>query len=727
MIVICFEKYERSQLWSGLLQVNTVPTFWSQGGEYIIYQDVGKAVLIEKPEIDNARKHREVRRQLASCEVAEWWTPGKAWTVYPLALNNGVPAYRIPGAQGIESRETEDVRVVPCKRADQRSGGSAIGDVVINVARFNGYTFASDSNFVKMNMFAMEILRHLLENIDKQLRLHVAATDRQKIEAKVLEGIQKRTKFDVAQDTAELAEIEKHAAVVESNRAVRAEERGVVEFEELPPSPAVSATVDVGATEYANDRSNYSADPGVSSSDGYDNWDALAFPLTAHSNPVGFGSSVPATPTSLNTVCEESPGADAAGRSGGGAGGGSSGRSGLAPGSFRSGGLRQRLSVLFRESLQEQRSAVQSDINWFSSQSHQRGGAVSTPDRASHEALRLLRVQKTHLDALFQNEDAQDLACSQACEFLERIVVRHSQPDPADAMRAWVGDRALDLLLALVCAHTHTEIADSVPETDRWYDVQKLRNVPMVTVSLLDKLRQQLFSCGNLGGGERDVAEAKETEVGGKILDGGLSHLWSWAETFQDVKIPNPALSGERGEKQEEAVWGLIERLVLGESHQEGRTLAGRKRVDVGRPINSAPGRSLAPINSASGSGWTLGARRKPQANRAERGHGVGGGDGRSVYIGNLAPTVSRDDLWTFCSDCGTIDHVCVCLAEAQAGSPPRRFGIVRFADAQGVREALDSLRGEELQGCRVHLQVGFEQGRSGRRKEREDAGAGGA
>ena len=71
------------------------------------------------------------------------------------------------------------------------------------------------------------------------------------------------------------------------------------------------------------------------------------------------------------------------------------------------------------------------------------------------------------------------------------------------------------------------------------------------------------------------------------------------------------------------------------------------------------------------------------------------------LFVGNLHPSATEDDLWDVFIDCGYIDKVSVQLGE-DGGC--KGFGHVQFGDGEGVQRALQ-LAGHSLHGQRIRVE----------------------
>jgi RNA recognition motif-containing protein len=65
------------------------------------------------------------------------------------------------------------------------------------------------------------------------------------------------------------------------------------------------------------------------------------------------------------------------------------------------------------------------------------------------------------------------------------------------------------------------------------------------------------------------------------------------------------------------------------------------------------------------------------------------------IYVGNLAPTATENDLRFLCSPHGNVAEVN--LPDGRESGRPRDFAIVTMATPQGARAAILALNGKEV------------------------------
>ena len=83
---------------------------------------------------------------------------------------------------------------------------------------------------------------------------------------------------------------------------------------------------------------------------------------------------------------------------------------------------------------------------------------------------------------------------------------------------------------------------------------------------------------------------------------------------------------------------------------------------------------------------------------------------GRRLYVGNLAWTVTDQDLRDVFSEAGTVDSSQVIIDRATNRS--RGFGLVDMATDEAAEGALKKLNGRDIKGCPIR--VSEAQARSG-------------
>lgn len=230
------------------------------------------------------------------------------------------------------------------------------------------------------------------------------------------------------------------------------------------------------------------------------------------------------------------------------------------------------------------RSAVEEDRLYQKSSSCL--GSSATDGVAS----RIDRLQRRSDTAqrLSRNIRAQEFFAERLSDEFEKLLSRSEKPDQTEAMLAWVGDKALDFLLALEAGQTHHPQID----LDSFQDPQgKGRKFPgwhppwkragcggPWPVARVDELRQLLFSCKNLSGGsgDRTAAEAKEAEVGAEVLRCCLIQLEKGLRrALRNVEIPDP---GRRAEAASAPVFQLVEKHVYRGSGGKNSDFGGRHR-----------------------------------------------------------------------------------------------------------------------------------------------------
>ena len=108
--------------------------------------------------------------------------------------------------------------------------------------------------------------------------------------------------------------------------------------------------------------------------------------------------------------------------------------------------------------------------------------------------------------------------------------------------------------------------------------------------------------------------------------------------------------------------------------------------------------------------GGNTGGGGAPSQNRGPRGNS-GGGDGKSVYVGNLAYEVQWQDLKDHMRSCGDVAY-----AEVMTMNDGRSkgCGIVEFVSADGAARAIAELNDSELQGRAIFVREDREGGGGG-------------
>jgi len=131
-------------------------------------------------------------------------------------------------------------------------------------------------------------------------------------------------------------------------------------------------------------------------------------------------------------------------------------------------------------------------------------------------------------------------------EFVERIrrkiAVRLTLDEPTK-VRAMLGDALLDFynVLKLVVRTWPTEFLNTRVDSDGKILSGTGTVQPQgITASVLDNLRRTLFSCENLGNGDRETAELKEAEAGSLCLQKYAPLLYLIEGLLRDFQIPNP-------------------------------------------------------------------------------------------------------------------------------------------------------------------------------------------
>src|SRR5258708_38060092 len=72
------------------------------------------------------------------------------------------------------------------------------------------------------------------------------------------------------------------------------------------------------------------------------------------------------------------------------------------------------------------------------------------------------------------------------------------------------------------------------------------------------------------------------------------------------------------------------------------------------------------------------------------------------LYVGNLAYSVTQDDLTEFFSQAGTVEKAVVVTDKFSGQS--RGFGFVEMADAEGAEKAISTLNEQDLKGRRIKI-----------------------
>src|SRR5579872_6626275 len=95
---------------------------------------------------------------------------------------------------------------------------------------------------------------------------------------------------------------------------------------------------------------------------------------------------------------------------------------------------------------------------------------------------------------------------------------------------------------------------------------------------------------------------------------------------------------------------------------------------------------------------------------------------GRRLYVGNLAWTVTDQDLLDVFSEAGKVDSSQVIIDRATNRS--RGFGFVEMASDDAAEAAIKKLNGRDIKGRPIR--VNEAQARSGNDRERRPGGGGG-
>ncbi|MGH7905846.1 MAG: RNA recognition motif domain-containing protein [Candidatus Binataceae bacterium] len=99
------------------------------------------------------------------------------------------------------------------------------------------------------------------------------------------------------------------------------------------------------------------------------------------------------------------------------------------------------------------------------------------------------------------------------------------------------------------------------------------------------------------------------------------------------------------------------------------------------------------------------------------------------LYVGNLAYSVTQDDLASLFSQAGKVESAVVVMDKFSGQS--RGFGFVEMADADGAQKAISSLNDSDLKGRRIRIDEarstpgGGGGGGGGRRDDRGGGGGG--
>ncbi len=88
-----------------------------------------------------------------------------------------------------------------------------------------------------------------------------------------------------------------------------------------------------------------------------------------------------------------------------------------------------------------------------------------------------------------------------------------------------------------------------------------------------------------------------------------------------------------------------------------------------------------------------------------------------NLYVGNLAPEVSEEDLLSIFGQCGEV--TAVKIVKAEPSGEPRGFGFVRFDSRQDAQRAIVNLNGEDLKGRPLQVNQA-RKGRDDRRKSKK-------
>jgi RNA recognition motif-containing protein len=185
--------------------------------------------------------------------------------------------------------------------------------------------------------------------------------------------------------------------------------------------------------------------------------------------------------------------------------------------------------------------------------------------------------------------------------------------------------------------------------------------------------------------------------------------------TVTDVSLPRDRATGRpRG-------FGFVTFSTPDEAANARQSLDGS--LQAGRSISVRPFSSEPP--------------RRGEGRPEGGGGGVGGGGGgatedRTLYVGNLPYDASQQEVAQFLGEHGVTSIVRVHLPAGPDGRP-RGFGFVTLATAEAANQAIISLRGVEVRGRRLLVNIAHPRGsspagggRGGGPRPQEGAGGGG-
>jgi len=164
--------------------------------------------------------------------------------------------------------------------------------------------------------------------------------------------------------------------------------------------------------------------------------------------------------------------------------------------------------------------------------------------------------------------------------------------------------------------------------------------------------------------------------------------------TVTDVSLPRDRATGRpRG-------FGFVTFSTPDEANNARQSLDGS--LQAGRSISVRPFSSEPPRRGEGGPG-------------ASPGGGPGGGPGgagedRTLYVGNLPYDASQQEVAGFLGEHGVTAIVRVHLPAGPDGRP-RGFGFVTLASAEAANEAIISLRGVEVRGRRLLVNIAHPRG----------------
>lgn len=96
------------------------------------------------------------------------------------------------------------------------------------------------------------------------------------------------------------------------------------------------------------------------------------------------------------------------------------------------------------------------------------------------------------------------------------------------------------------------------------------------------------------------------------------------------------------------------------------------------------------------------------------------------LYVGNLAYSVTQDDLAALFAQAGKVESAVVVMDKFSGQS--RGFGFVEMADAESAARAISTLNDTDLKGRRIRIDEARQSspGSGGGRRDREGGGGGG-